>query len=138
MVDNIAVAHEGSPFISVYPWTSGVGFGAKYADPAATPTGTGLGIAFSPSGNDIAVAHGTTPFVTAYPWTSGVGFGTKYANPAILPSDYGNGVAFSSSIPVPTSKASIPLSSTLTKIWTNTFIKNTVFMPAITGISVCK
>ena len=40
----IAVAHDVSPYISVYPWSSG--FGTKYADPATLPTGTGFGVAF--------------------------------------------------------------------------------------------
>ena len=40
----IAVAHATSPFISVYQWSAG--FGAKYADPATLPTGTGRGVDF--------------------------------------------------------------------------------------------
>jgi hypothetical protein len=90
---NIAVAHAGTPFISVYPWSSG--FGAKYANPATLPTGdpnTGRLIAFSPDGADIAVGHTTTPFISVYPWSSG--FGTKYADPATLPTGTGLGVAF--------------------------------------------
>jgi 3D (Asp-Asp-Asp) domain-containing protein len=54
----IAVAHATSPFISVYPWSGG--FGTKYSDPATLPAGTGLGVAFSPSGADIAVAQETS------------------------------------------------------------------------------
>jgi len=41
----IAIAHATTPFISTYPWSAG--FGAKYADPATLPTGTGNGVAFS-------------------------------------------------------------------------------------------
>jgi hypothetical protein len=92
-VQQIAVAHPTTPFISAYPW-SNIGFGAKFTNPATLPTGNGNGVAFSPSGNDIAVAHTTSPFITAYPW-SGSGFGTKYTNPATLPASTGNGVAFS-------------------------------------------
>ena len=44
---DIAVAHGTSPYVSAYPWTPGVGFGAKYADPAALPAGIGQGVAFS-------------------------------------------------------------------------------------------
>jgi len=97
----IAVAHNTSPFISVYPWNgsgfiiNGSGFGTKYADPGTLPTGNGTGVAFSPSGADIAVAHSTSPFISVYPW-SGSGFGTKYANPGTLPTSTGNGVAFNS------------------------------------------
>jgi sugar lactone lactonase YvrE len=92
-VQQIAVAHTISPFITAYPW-SGSGFGTKYTNPATLPASTGNGVAFSPDGANIAVAHVTTPFIAAYPW-SGSGFGTKYANPATLPAGNGNGVAFS-------------------------------------------
>ena len=43
---DIAVAHDTSPYISVYPWSSG--FGTKYANPATLPTGNGYGVAFNP------------------------------------------------------------------------------------------
>ena len=43
---DIAIAHTTTPYISVYPWSSG--FGTKYANPATLPTGTGNGVAFSP------------------------------------------------------------------------------------------
>ena len=43
---DIAVAHFTSPFISVYPWSSG--FGAKYADPATLVAGLANGVAFNP------------------------------------------------------------------------------------------
>ena len=88
----IAVAHDTTPFIAAYPW-SGSGFGTKFSNPGTLPTGTGLGVAFSPSGDAIAVAHGNTPFITAYPW-SGSGFGTKFTNPGTLPAGNGRGVAF--------------------------------------------
>jgi hypothetical protein len=44
---NIAIAHSITPYISVYPWSSG--FGTKYSDPATLPTGTGRSVAFSPA-----------------------------------------------------------------------------------------
>ena len=43
---DLAVAHYTSPYISVYPWSSG--FGTKYSDPSTLPTGSGRGVAFSP------------------------------------------------------------------------------------------
>jgi len=43
---DIAVAHSITPFVSAYPWTPGVGFGVKYADPGTKPTGNGYGVAF--------------------------------------------------------------------------------------------
>ena len=57
----IAVAHGTSPFINVYPWTSGTGFGTKYADPSTLPTSTGMGVAFSPDGADLACLLYTSP-----------------------------------------------------------------------------
>ena len=71
--------------VSVYPWTSGTGFGTRYADPATLPGTNGFSVAFSTDGNDIAVGYDTSPFVSVYPWTSGTGFGAKYADPATLP-----------------------------------------------------
>jgi hypothetical protein len=90
-VPAIAVANNASPWIVVYPWSSG--FGAKYANPATLPTSIGNSVAFSPSGTDIAVAHNGSPYISVYPWSSG--FGAKYANPATLPASTGFGVAFS-------------------------------------------
>ena len=94
---NIAVSHDTTPFISVYPFVTGtgLGFGTKYADPATLPTGTGNGVAFSPAGNAIAVAHTTSPYITAYAWNISTGFGTKYTNPVTVPTGNGNEVAFS-------------------------------------------
>ena len=90
----LAVAHEITPFITVYSWGPSGGFGGVYTNPATLPPSTGFGVAFSPDGSAIAVAHDITPFITAYPW-SGSGFGTKYTNPATLPPSTGFGVAFS-------------------------------------------
>ena len=44
---DIAVGHYVSPYISVYPWTSGTGFGTKYSDPSTLPAGTGRNIDFT-------------------------------------------------------------------------------------------
>ena len=87
-MSDIAVAHDLSPFVTAYPWSSG--FGTKYTNPGTLPAGTGRSVAFS--ANDIAIAHDTSPRVTAYPWSSG--FGTKYTNPGTLPTSDCRGVAF--------------------------------------------
>jgi len=89
----VAVSHANTPFVTAYPWSSN-GFGAKFANPATLPAGTGNGVAFNPSGNAVAVAHATTPFVTAYPWSAS-GFGTKFADPSTVPAGTGFGVTFS-------------------------------------------
>ncbi|KKK67671.1 hypothetical protein LCGC14_2951730 [marine sediment metagenome] len=91
---DIAVSHgTADPFVSAYPWTPGVGFGAKYADPAVKPTGIGQGVDFCGS-TDIAVSHATDPYVTVWPWTPRVGFGAKYADPDVKPTGIGYGTDF--------------------------------------------
>jgi hypothetical protein len=90
----IAVAHDASPYLTAYPWSSS-GFGTKYADPGTLPGNSGNDVAFSPAGNAIATCYAaSSPFVAAYAW-SGAGFGTKYANPATVPSGAAQGIAFS-------------------------------------------
>ena len=89
----IAVAHNSSPFVSVYPFSSS-GFGTKFSDPATLPAGNGFGVAVTQNGDAIAVAHTTSPFISAYPFSAN-GFGTKFSNPATLPASNGTGVAFS-------------------------------------------
>ncbi len=86
----LAVAHDGSPYVTIYG--QDVDDFNKLADPATLPTGTGFGVAFSADGTYMAVAHATSPFVTIYK-RSGDTF-TKLANPAALPTGAGNGVAF--------------------------------------------
>lgn len=80
----VVFAHDVTPFISAYPWSSG--FGTKYANPTTLPTGAGLGVNFRPDGTSVVLSHSVSPFTSAYPWSSS-GFGTKYANPSVPPSD---------------------------------------------------
>jgi len=88
----LAVAHNTTPFVSVYPFST-LGFGAKLANPATLPTGNGSGVTFSSNGKTLVVAHATTPFVSAYPF-SGSGIGSKYSDPATLPVSAGLDVGF--------------------------------------------
>lgn len=80
--DAVLLAHGGSPFASAYAWAAG--WGAKFANPGALPTGTGNGAAFTPDFLDAVFAHDASPFVAAYPWSTG-GFGSKYTAPATPP-----------------------------------------------------
>jgi hypothetical protein len=83
---NILVAHESSPFISAYPFTSGTGLGTKYSNPAGTTGSTGRGLSLSRKDEDVTLATNGTPHTQSWVWT-GSGFGTKYANPVTgLPS----------------------------------------------------
>ena len=91
---NYQIAVSASGGLAVYPWNSGIGFGAKYIDPAALPSGNTTSVAFSPNGFAIAISYTGSPYVSVYPWSKS-GFGIKYANPATLPAGSGNGVAFS-------------------------------------------
>ena len=91
----IAFAHQGSPFVSAYPWAAG--FGAKYSNPSTLPASIGRAVTFSPSGADVVVGHEGSPFVAAYPWDAVTGFGAKYSNPATLPGNTGISLAFSPS-----------------------------------------
>jgi len=93
-LNQVAFAHASPPALTVYSWTDGTGFGARYPNAATFPLNSGLGVAFSPNSNAVAVSHIGTPFITAYPWSSS-GFGTQYADPATLPASNGFGVAFS-------------------------------------------
>jgi len=91
--NQLAIGHNGSPFITVYGWSSGTGFGTKYPNPTTLPARPANGVAFTPTGDAIAVAPDTTPFIEAYAW-SAAGFGTKYANPATLPAGASLSTAF--------------------------------------------
>ena len=88
----VAVAHDSSPFVTAYPWSSS-GFGTKFSNPATLPSDRCAGVEFSPSGDVIVAGSQASPFVIAYQW-SGAGFGTKFADPATLPAGTGNSVAF--------------------------------------------
>ena len=46
---DLVIGHQGSPYVSAYPWTTGVGFGTKYSDPSTLPTDSVYGLAFSPA-----------------------------------------------------------------------------------------
>lgn len=91
--DYLAVAHHGTPYISVYAVSNGV-IGAKVANPAVLPAGPGNAVAWSPDGSFLAVAHDNAPNISVYNWT-GTGFGAKEANPGTaVPAD-GLGVGWS-------------------------------------------
>lgn len=73
--DAVAFAHQNSPNLTVYPWSSG--FGTKFANPATLPQASS-DVAFRPGG-DVIVSAGS-PNPDAYAWSNG--FGTRFANPA--------------------------------------------------------
>ncbi len=90
----IACAHDGSPYLTVYPWNS-PGFGTKFANPAVLPSGNCNDVVFNNAGTVIAAAVAVSPFVEAYAWSAG--FGSKFSNPSSLPAGAGSGIDFSPS-----------------------------------------
>ena len=81
----IGLSADASPYVafgfslSEYKFNGGL---SALVNPAALPTGNGLGVSFSPDGTYMAVAHVNTPFITIYK-RSGDTF-TKLANSVIL------------------------------------------------------
>ncbi len=88
----VAVAHANSPYVSVYRWNDGGGFGEKLANPSTLLTAQVSGISFSPDGLVIALAFGASPGHAAYQWSAS-GFGTKYSDPSTSVSS-GGGICF--------------------------------------------
>lgn len=86
-----AVAHEVSPFVSIYKQVNDVL--TKLSDPSILPTGIGRGAAFSTSTNFLAIAHSVSPYITIYERSADTF--TKLANPAILPAGNAYACAFS-------------------------------------------
>ena len=87
----LAVAHDSSPFITIYK--RNVDVFTKLANPSALPKSTGYGASFSPDGTYLAVAHATSPFITIYKRNGDVF--TKLADPSALPKSTGYGASFS-------------------------------------------
>lgn len=88
----VFAALRDAPSIAAYPWTSGSGFGTKYANPA-TPLSCFIevGIDVTPQKDAVVITSGyqTQPFIEAYKWNSATGFGTKFANPSVMPASNG-------------------------------------------------
>src|SRR5690606_37368314 len=60
----LAVAHEGSPYITIYK-CDGDTF-TKADNPSTLPTGMGNNCAFDPTGTYLAVTHDNSPYITIY------------------------------------------------------------------------
>ena len=90
----LSIAHQTSPRITAYNFTTGTGYSSKFTDPVTLPNGDGFGTDFTKTANAVGVASGANPFIQVYPWSSS-GFGSKFANPATLPAGTGNDIAIS-------------------------------------------
>ena len=91
----VAVAHDSSPRVSAYTWTTSGGFGTKYSNPVTLPTGNGESVRFNATGTCVAVGHATSPYISVYPWSTASGFGTKFSNPSTAMGATVQAVAFS-------------------------------------------
>ncbi len=86
----LAVVHSTSPYLTVYNVSGATP--TKITNPITLPTGTGLGVAFSPDGSKIAVGHMTSPYLTVYN-VNGDAL-TKIPNPNTLPTGTSNDISF--------------------------------------------
>jgi len=62
----MSVAHNTSPYVTIYEIDSATNTFTKLSDPASLPSGTGRDSAFSSDGQYMSVAHSTSPYVTIY------------------------------------------------------------------------
>ena len=60
----LAVAHGGSPYVTVYKRDGDTL--TKIANPDVLPAGNGYGVSWSPDGQYLAVGHNNSPFITVY------------------------------------------------------------------------
>lgn len=84
----VAVAHTTTPFMSIYPISTGYGFGTKLTNPVSLPPGNLTGICFAPTGDYILTLSATTPYVGVWAFNPAAGgsIGAKSADPLVIPS----------------------------------------------------
>lgn len=131
----LAVAHDSTPYLTVYKFNDVTGFGTKYSNPSTLPPGDGKGVAFSPDNSTIALANHQYNGVNAYPWNSSTGFGTKYT---LTLNEFSYGITFN---PAGTVVASTSQSSPYINAWPwssgfGTKYSNPATLPTGTGLSV--
>ena len=76
--EDFAIAHDVSPYVSVWPFSGTTGYGTKYSNPSTLPPSTGHGVDFS--GNNETIGITGYQFASAYSWTVGTGFGSRISN----------------------------------------------------------
>lgn len=99
----VAITMQSSPYVHVYPFIEGVGWGAKLANPTTLPNGGGAtynsgGCRISPDGNYLAVANGNSSNSLDVYTLSASGIGTRFSNPASAVPTYAVAVAFSNAV----------------------------------------
>ena len=63
---NVVIAHEDSPYISVFPFTSDGGFGTRYTNPSTLPSSHRFAAEFSAAGDYVAVGGQTAGRLDVY------------------------------------------------------------------------
>jgi hypothetical protein len=77
--DAIVCHGNNSPYVFVYPWIAGLGFGTKYADPAANLNGVTFS-SWNPAQTVLGLSANTTAINTKFhQWSSSTGWGTQYS-----------------------------------------------------------
>ena len=90
----LAVAHNASPYCSVYPFSAADGFGTKFGNPGTPISGSiGQCVAFTSNGDSLAIGTNSGEYLNAYAWSAS-GFGTKYSAPT-SPAGHVQSVVFS-------------------------------------------
>jgi len=105
----LAVNHNTSPYITVYPFTAATGFGTKYSNPSTLPasaTQQPNSVTFTNDGGVLAwptnTSTGTTGSLFLYNWSQATGFGSRITDDTglavpllgsvtVKPSEYGAG-----------------------------------------------
>lgn len=74
----IAIAHSGSPYVTVYTFNTSTAAFTNPKIPASTPASTGRDVTWHPTEEFVAVAHSASPFGTVYVFNSSTpAFGSK-------------------------------------------------------------
>lgn len=94
---DIAVAHDTTPFVTIYTLDPATDTFSKYTNPSTLPAGNANAVHGHAWGTDriFSVSHATTPFVSDYLSEYPGAVYTKLPSPASLPAGTGNGVSFS-------------------------------------------
>jgi hypothetical protein len=108
--------------LAAYPFTSGIGYGTKYADPATLPTAQTTRVSWDENTSTVITAQGNSaPYINAYPFSVS-GWGTRFtitnafttASQDIAFDQRGQSVFFSSGAPTRRAWSSSGFGSNLT------------------------
>jgi len=75
----LAIASTGSPYLWAYPFTTGTGYGTKFANPTTSPGALCNSIGWRNS-TQVVTTQDVAPYVKVWDFTTGSGWGSKYAD----------------------------------------------------------